>query len=305
VVIILYVLRDFSQKKGDFTAIKGGNDMTMKASEVGTPSDILPITRTLTALYVYTLIITAILVIVSAAGLLFPLRIYPTDTLQQSFIPNDVLNIVIGAPILLGSIWYARRGRLIGLLFWPGALMYVLYNYIPYVISSPVNWFFLIYLLLVILSAYAFIKLILSIDRVKVQQRLAGAVYERLAGGILFGLGALILLRTVSVLVPALINQSELSITELAVMIADGILSPIWIIGGVLIWQRKPIGYVSGMGLLFQGSMLFIALIAFLLLQPIISTVPFALVDVIVVFVMGMVCFIPFGLFIRGVISSR
>jgi hypothetical protein len=43
-------------------------------------------------------------------------------------------------------------------------------------------------------------------------------------------------------------------------------------------------------------------LIAFLLLQPILTTAPFALADVVVVFVMGLICFIPFGLFVRGVL---
>ena len=57
---------------------------------------------------------------------------------------------------------------------------------------------------------------------------------------------------------------------------------------------------MAGLGLLFQASMLFIGLIIFLLLQPILTQAPLALVDIVVVFVMGLICFIPFGLFLRG-----
>jgi hypothetical protein len=62
---------------------------------------------------------------------------------------------------------------------------------------------------------------------------------------------------------------------------------------------------VSGLGLLFQGSMLFIALIAFLLLQPLLNDVPFVVMDVVVIAVMGLICFIPFALFVRGVTAKQ
>lgn len=55
------------------------------------------------------------------------------------------------------------------------------------------------------------------------------------------------------------------------------------------------------MGLLFQASMLFIALVIFLLLQPFLTTAPFAIADAVVVLTMGLICFIPFALFVRGV----
>lgn len=68
-----------------------------------------------------------------------------------------------------------------------------------------------------------------------------------------------------------------------------------------ILWRRKPLGYVSGAGMLFQGSMLFVGLIAIILLQPFLTGVPVTWMDVIVVTLMGSVCFVPFGLFVRGV----
>ena len=265
----------------------------------------LPIRRNLTLAYTLSLVIALLMTAASIAGTLYRTVIYPTDELFQTFMPNDVVNLVIGVPILLGSIWLARRGLLIGLLFWPGALLYVLYNYLAYVFAMPLNVVFLLYLTLVMLSAYTIIGILASIDGTAVQQQLTGAVPERAAGGILAGLGILFSLRVIVVILGAHLNQTPVATTELAVMVADFMISPALIIGGVLLWRREALGYVTGMGLLFQSSMLFIGLIFFMLLQPLFTAAPFILVDVLVVFIMGLVCFIPFALFVRGVVSKR
>jgi len=265
----------------------------------------LPIRHDLTLAYAFSLIIAILMAAGSLAGLLYPGVIYPTDKLLQSFMPNDVVNLFIGVPILLGSMGLARRGQLVGLLFWPGALFYVLYNYIAYVFGMPANVMFLLYLGLVTLSAYTLIGLVANIDGTAVRRRLAGVVPERAAGGVLAALGILFTLRVIGVMASALVSRTPVAVTELATLVADFLTSPAWIIGGVLLWRRKEFGYVVGLGLLFQASMLFIALIIFLLLRPLLTAAPFALADVVVVLIMGLICFIPFALFVRGVVSKR
>ena len=44
---------------------------------------------------------------------------------------QDAFNLVVGVPLPLGLLWLARRGSLVGLLLWPGALFYVLYWHPP------------------------------------------------------------------------------------------------------------------------------------------------------------------------------
>jgi hypothetical protein len=265
----------------------------------------LPIRGGLALTYAISFIIAILMAAASIAGLLYRTVIYPTDDLLRSFVSNDVVNIFIGLPILLGSMWLAWRGKLIGLLCWPGALFFVLYNYLVYVFAMPLNVAFLLHLALVTMSAYTLIGLVASIDGKMVQKRLTGAVPERLAGGVLAGLGFLFFLRVIGVIVNALTSQTPIAETELALHISDCLITPAWVIGGVLLWRRKEFGYVIGLGLLFQASMLFIGLIIFLLLQPFLTTAPFVLVDVVVIFAMGLICFIPFALFVRGVVSDR
>lgn len=265
----------------------------------------LPIKGSISLIYIHSFLIAILMAVVSVTGLLYRTLIYPADELLRAFVPNDVVNLFVGLPILLGSMWLAWRGKLIGLLCWTGALFFVLYNYIAYVFAMPLNWAFLLHLALAMLSLYTLIGLVASIDGKAVQQRLSGAVPERFTGGVLAGLGLLFFCRVIAVVINSVTSGIIPPKTELAVNVSDFFITPAWIIGGILLWRRKEFGYVSGLGLLFQASMLFIALIIFLLLQPLLTTAPFAVADVVVIFTMGLICFIPFVLFVRGVIAKH
>jgi hypothetical protein len=265
----------------------------------------LPIRGNLKLTGVLSLMIAILMAAASVVGLMYRTTIYPTEELLRAFVSSDVVNLLIGLPILLGSMWLARRGQLIGLLCWPGVLFFVLYNYMVYVFAMPLNVAFVLHLALVTLSVYTMIGLVASIDGKAVQQWLSGAVPERVAGGILAGLGLLFFLRVMGVLVNAVTSQTVIAETELALHTSDFLMTPAWIIGGVLLWRRKEFGYVIGLGLFFQASMLFIGLIMVLVLQPFLTTAPFALADVVVIFTMGLICFIPLVLFVRGAVSKR
>jgi hypothetical protein len=265
----------------------------------------LPIGGSPAPIYVLSIVIAALMTASSIAGIFFQELTYPSAELVEAFASNDVLMLAIGLPMLLISMWLASRGKLVGLLLWQGALIFTLYNYLVYVLAMPHNAAFMMHLTLTALCAYTLIALIAGIDGAAVRARLAGVVPDRLCGGILAGLGLLFLLRAAAVLIGAVASQTPLGETEVALNSTDFLITPIWLICGLLLWRREPLGYVTGLGVLFQGCMLFIGLIFILIWQPILSAGPFPLVDVVVVFVMGLICFIPFGLFLRGAISSR
>ncbi|MEN8153624.1 MAG: hypothetical protein ABFR75_06340 [Acidobacteriota bacterium] len=264
----------------------------------------LPIRSSLTPFYILTFLIAILMAFVSVLGILFRTIVYPSEELIQAFMSNDIVNLFIGLPILLGSVWLTWRGKLIGLLCWPGALFFVVYNYIAYVFAMPLNWVFLLHLALAMFSLYTLIGLVSRIDGKAVKQKLGGVVPEKIAGGVLAGLGLLFFFRVIGVVVNALSTGVLPPEAELAVNISDFFTTPAWIIGGIFLWRRKEFGYVTGLGLLFQGSMLFVGLLIFLLLQPFLTTSPFEVTDFIVVFVMGLICFVPFALFIHGIMAK-
>jgi hypothetical protein len=278
----------------------------MKTSHMESPPASLPITQDLTLAYLVSLVIALLMTVASVAGLLYRAAIYPTDELLLSFLPNDALNLVVGLPILLGSMWLARRGKLIGLLCWPGALFYVLYVYALYVIGMPFNALFLPYILLVPLSAYTIIGIVASIDGEAVRQRLTGVVPARTAGGILAGLAILLIVRQIAIIVAALTSQTPVDTLERMLWIADVTVGcPALLVGGVLLWRRKALGYVAGAGLLLQYGVLAVGLIPVMVFQALTTASPIDVAGIVVVLVMVAICFIPFAFFVRGAASDR
>ncbi|MFN2218918.1 MAG: hypothetical protein ACK2UA_09945, partial [Anaerolineae bacterium] len=215
----------------------------------------LPMSGHLGQITAMSLVIAVLMAAASVSGLAYRSTLYPTEELLQSSVPTDVVNLLFGLPMLLGSMWLARRGKLIGLLLWPGALFFVLYTYTVYVLAVPLNAAFLLHLTLVTLSMYTISALAATIDGEAVRQRIAGAVPERLAGGILAALGLLFFLRALAALVGAVSSRTPMAETDLALNVADYMVAPALVIGGLLLWQRKAFGYVAGLGLLFQASM--------------------------------------------------
>jgi hypothetical protein len=265
----------------------------------------LPLRGDLRPIYVLSVIIAILMAAAAIAGLFYQSATYPSEDLLETFLPTDVSILFIALPMLLGSMWFTWREKWIGLLLWPGALIFVLYTYLTYVFAMPLNAAFLLHLTLILLCVYTLIGLLASIEPERVRGRLASAVPERLSGGILAGLGLLFFLRASGVLVGALVSQTPLAETELALNSSDFLFAPTWVFSGVLLWRREALGYVTSLGLLFQASMLFIGLILIMLVQPFISDSSVSLVDVAVVFAMSLISFVPFGLFLRGVVGDR
>jgi len=268
-------------------------------------SNNLLVTRSLTLAYASSLTIALLMAVASIAGLLYQTHIYPADEAPYTFAATDVINLVVGLPALLGSMWLARRGKLVGLLCWPGRLLYVLFVYIMYAIRVPFGVLFLPYLILATLSAYTTIGLVASIGGEPVRRRLAGAVPERLAGGILAALSILYGLNAIGQIVTALVGQALIGTPEISHWIADlMIMCPAWLVGGFLLWRREALGYVAGAGLLLLGSTLFIGVVPIIVFEALYTASPIDVGAIVQMLVVGMVCFVPFGLFVRGIVKS-
>jgi len=128
---------------------------------------------------------------------------------------------------------------------------------------------------------------------------------DRFAGAVLAILGLIFLIRAIGIIINACIGQTTIAATEFAVLISDFLTVPAWVIGGIILWRRKEFGYIAGPALLFQSSMLFVGVIVFLLIQPVFTGKPFAISDIIAVAIMGMLCFIPFILFLYRMVLKR
>jgi hypothetical protein len=279
----------------------------------------LPAKRDLTLSYRTSLIVAALMAFASGGGLLLgsgglygphpTLSLGVTEAeaglLLPGFLGQDAFSLLVGLPLLLGSLWLARRGSLIGLLFWPGMLFYALYWYVLYLTGAPFSVLFLVYVPLVTLSAFTTIGLMSSIDGEEVRRRLSGAVPARVIGAILVVLGLLTLAQDASgALITALVDDAPADPAARPVWIVDlALQAPAVIVGGVLLWRHQPLGYVAGAGLLLQYGLSAVGFVAGMVLESVLTGSPLDAATSIVLLVFGIVCCVPLSFFVRGAIA--
>ena len=228
----------------------------------------LPLIRDISIAYRASLAIAAVVTVVSVAGLSFGTAgLYGDQTnLFGAFLGQDLLNLVVGVPALLGAMWLSRRGWLIGLLLWPGALFYVLYDYGFYVLGAPMNALFLAYLLLVTASAYTLMVVLSATDANAVRAQLAEIVPARITGGVLVTLALLFTALWSFVILSTAFGAPADPIARVVVTLDLTIQLPALLLGGIMLWRRRAIGYVAATGLLFQATAYLLGLSAICLL---------------------------------------
>jgi hypothetical protein len=281
----------------------------------------LPLRRDLTLAYRTSLLIALLMVVVSAAGLARgSTSLYGVDpnrdlgvsastagVLVPGFLVQDIFNLAVGLPMLVGLLWLVQRGSQIGLLLWPGALFYVAYTYVHYLVGAPFSALFLGYVAIVALSAYTTIGLVASIDGDTVRQRLAGAVRPRIVGGVLVGLALLTVGQDAGgAVATALAGGASIEPLARGVWIADLTLGvPAMLIVGALLWRRASLGYVAAAGLLLSFGMTSVVIAAMIALQPVLTGAPIDDAMVMGLLIFGAVSLAPLLLFARGTASRH
>ena len=251
-----------------------------------------------------TWMIAAAMLISAISSLIFKSAIYPTDELIRSFLANDIVNILIGIPVMIIPIRLVKSNKLIGLLVWLGALLFALYNYLIYLLSLPFSFAYILYLLIILLSGIVLYQLLKNMDSKVIKSSISKAISNRWISGLLIMFGLMFLSRAAMQIGNHLLGQAHLPITEIALNSADIVFSLVWISCGIALLRRKPLGYVTSLGLLYQLSMLFIGLILVLIIQPIIMNEPLPIVDLIVLATMSLIVIVPFFIFVKALRSK-
>lgn len=167
---------------------------------------------------------------------------------------GDAAGLVVVLPSLLVSMWLARRGSLLGLLLWPGALFYALYTYSIYLGGAPFTVLVFGYVVLVIVSAATVLGIVAAVDGEQVRQRLAAAPVRAVGGALV-----VIAVMTYAGLIVTALSMLGSPPGELgfrAQWVVDcAVGTPVLLVGGALIWRYAPLGYVAAPGLLLVSGL--------------------------------------------------
>jgi hypothetical protein len=144
-------------------------------------------------------IIAVLAAIASAGGLLLPHLYRDNLFVKSAWRGNDGVTVTL--PILLASVWWARRSSVRAQLVWMGALDYLLYNFAFYLFGAAFNAFFLLYVALFTLSILALNYGLLGIDAEAIRQQFRDQTPVKWISGymvfIALGLGSVYVMQSV------------------------------------------------------------------------------------------------------------
>jgi hypothetical protein len=204
-------------------------------------------------------------------------------------IAQDFVTLFIGIPLLIIALLWSKGNSLKSKLFLSGILNYFFLTYLFYMNMAMYNKLFLVYIMLVSTSFFAFVLTLLSIDTKQILQHFNITTPTKPIGLFLIILSSMIALLWLSVIVPPLIDGTIIPVTvqhytTLTVQGFDlSIFLPITFLSGLLLIKKKPFGYLMSSITLIFLSLLMTALVA--------KIVAMALVDV---NVMPAIFIIPF-----------
>lgn len=192
---------------------------------------------------------------------------YDTVSFAAQAIAQDVVTLSIGIPLLVVAFVRFKKGSLRGQLLLTGTLGYFLYTYASYAFGMAYNFLFLAYVALFAMSLFAFILVLMTIDVTTLPKRFSPGLPRRTIAIFLFVVGGFLLLAWLGRIGPALLaNQPPIgleSYTTLIIQTLDlGVIVPTVFLSGVLLWKRRPWGYLLAVIVLVKGSTMLLAVSA-------------------------------------------
>lgn len=182
----------------------------------------------------------------------------------------DGVNLVLGLPLLAVALWLARQGSLRGRLLLGGMLFYFFYVYFMYATMIAFNPLFLVYVLISALTTVAFFLNLQEIDVVHLATRISLHFPYRLFIGFTFVMATTLLLMWIGGRVIPYTQANRFpdefgGMNTLETQAFDlGMVVPLLLATGILLWRRSEWGYLIGGVSLTFGFMMSVMLPAWI-----------------------------------------
>lgn len=187
----------------------------------------------------------------SAGNLILPdayARETPSWTAQG--LGQDWVDLLLVVPVLVVSAAVARRGSRRAGLVLGGAVAYTAYSLVLYAFAVHFNPLFLVYSIALGVSFYALVSVAVACSREDPRSWFSPAAPARAAGVFSTILGIAFYALWLSEVIPALAagetpqSLAEVGLITNPVQVLDiGIVLPAFIVGGVALVRRRPLGY--------------------------------------------------------------
>lgn len=183
-------------------------------------------------------------------------------------IAQDYVTLFIAIPLLLAALVFARKDSLKGRFLHSGILAYFLVTYLFYLVMGMYNALFLVYVMLLSASFFAFILMLLSFEPGSLPDKFRQETPVKTTGGFLIVQCIAITFMWLNIVIPPLISGEIIpkQVEHYTTLIVQGLdlalLLPLGIVAGVLFIRKKPYGYLMAPVYFVFLSLLMLALTA-------------------------------------------
>jgi hypothetical protein len=195
-----------------------------------------------------TTILLAVMLTQALTGLLFQTAYRDVDWIRATWFGNDGVTLVVAVPLLFVGLVCTARGSVRGLLLWLGLIGYAVYNYAFYLFGTALNAFFLMYVVALVLAVGLLILALSHVDATRVADSFRPTVPVRLIGGFLVFVGSGLASVWIAVWAAHVFagrpTPVEPEAFKLVAALDLSLMVPALTLGGILLWRRKPWGYV-------------------------------------------------------------
>jgi hypothetical protein len=183
----------------------------------------------------------------------------------------DWVSLVVVTPLFILGIYRYRRGQFKGQLLLAALFTYLAYIYAIGAMGNAFNSMFLVWTALFSTGLFGLVLTLAGIDMAALSEKLAANFPRRSLAVYIILVGLILLLQYLSEVLSAYTTGNppasldhyttlELASLELGIMV------PMHLVAGVLLWKKRAWGYLMAILLAFASGMVFIALSLSLLL---------------------------------------
>lgn len=220
-------------------------------------------------------------------------------------IAQDIITVALGVPLLIVSLYLALKDSLRGRLLLTGTLGYFLYTYISYVFLWMYNPMFIVYVMLMSASFFAFTLLMMSFDIKNLSSAFNKKLPVKFLGGFQIFFAAALWLLWMGKIIPTITSGTvPVGLEHYTTLVIQGLdlgfIVPIALLSGVLLIKRKPLGYLLSSVIIMKGFTMGAALTAMIISQYI-AGVSMGIIEIIMFPMFSLVIFYCMILLLKNI----
>ncbi|WP_160723848.1 hypothetical protein [Bacillus sp. USDA818B3_A] len=220
-------------------------------------------------------------------------------------IAQDYVTLFIGIPLLIISLTLTKKGLVKGRLLLTGALGYFLYTYTSYSFLSMYSSMFLVYVIIMSASFFAFTLAMMSFDISEMPNLFRKELPVKFISGFLFVVSFMFGVMWLGKVVPPMIQHTPPDglghYTTLTIQALDlGFVIPVGFLAATLLIKRKPFGFLLAAVITFKEVTLVTALSAMAIMQ-VLAGVRISLITIPIILLINLIFLYTMVLILKNV----